>query len=258
MSHNTRHQGNRLSREERTARAAARFTRGADMPPASTMAPSELAQAETIGAMPSPSLLEERVMQAIGGPALTPVLRARTRLALGLAIPAGDDHVLGLRIGEVSMQTARTPRPIELTLAADATLPLSTPDLLLTAWHVLRRVVACLVLATTDIEAFADTAIVDDADPRATDALARAVLLSQVGGCEIAVLPVAFDDAGLQLGGALQLVRGPDATEALTFTLALSQFDGPVSGEIDPVIFVQDLFVAYGESAFALLGAYRR
>lgn len=244
------------SREERAARAAARFVRGADMPPASTLLPSDMVLAAIDGSGVDDNPLVERLQEAVLAPRTgVGTLRSRTRLVLGLPQRSPGDTTLGLRVGGVSMQTPRTQRPIQLTLSAEVTIPLSTPDLLLVGWHVLRRAVACLLLARDAPGAQVDTAVVQDADPRQTAALSRAVTLTQVGGCEIAVLPVAFDDNGLQLGGALQLVRGPDACETLTITLALVEPDAPPADEIDAVLFVQELFVPYAEAAFGVLGA---
>ena len=257
MPHTKHPPKGRLSREEHAARAAARFVHGADMPPVSTLLSSHVARAAIDGSPMDDNPLVERLQEAIAPQTGVAVMRARTRLVLGLPQRTPGDMALGLRVGTMSMQTPRTQRPIQVTLAAEASIPMSTPDLLLIGWHALRRTIACLVLARDEPGAQVDTAVVQDADPRQTAALSRAITLTQVGGAEIAVLPVAFDDNGLPLGGSLQLVRGPDACETLTFTLALVELDAPPPVEIDAVLFVQELFPVYAEAAFGLVGATR-
>lgn len=258
---NTRFVG--IGREERSARLAGRFAGATHYPLADALTSED--QAQLASAMVHEGGLMAALAAAVSAqsPSRSPLevaLAVHMILGLAPAPPRADaqdaEPVCGVRLASSWLEQPPASRALELAYVLPQTV-LSTQDLLMVAWHVLRRTVACWQVAESGETEF-DTAIARAPDPTGARSVARSMTLQRVGPAghevEIGLLPLAFEASEGVFAGALQLVREPDGRVqfALVFheaPVALSQ------GGVSATAFVHELFDAYLLAAMRDIGA---
>lgn len=251
------------SREERAARLAGRFAGATHYPLADALTPDE--QAQLTSAMAHESGLAAALAAAVSAqsPSRSPLevaLAVHMILGRAPASPRADaqygEPVCGVRLAASWMELPPTSRALELAFVLPQT-GLSTQDLLMLAWHVLRRCVACWQVAESGETEF-DTAIARAPDQTDARSVARSVTLQRVGPAghevELGLLPLSFETSQGAYAGALQAVCEPGGR--VQFALVFRE--SPVSmalGGVSATAFVHELFDAYLLAAMRDIGA---
>lgn len=250
-----------ISREERAARLAARFAGATHYPTAEPLTPAE--QHALVDALAHTSGLAAALRDAVAAatPQASPVQVALTvQMILGrlpaarLAHELGEGPVCGVRLLSSDVQAPPAPRPLELAFTAPSAR-FSTQDLLMLAWHVLRRAVACWEAVSTGEQQF-DTAVAQSADDGR--AAARAITLQRfhlaAGTLELGLVPVALESGNTFFGGALQVAH--DIGKGVRYTLVFSDAAADLAvGGVAAGAFCSELFHAYLVAAMRDIGA---
>lgn len=263
MKHKTGQRAPSTSREERAARLAGRFAGATHYPLADALTPDEQAQLTSAMAHEGGLLAALAAAVSAQSPSRSPLeVALAVHMILGLApapsrVDAQDaEPVCGVRLASSWLEQPPTSRALELAYVLPQT-GLSTQDLLMVAWHVLRRTVACWQVAQSGETEF-DTAIARAPDPTEARSVARSVTLQRVGlagqEVEIGLLPLAFEASEGVFAGALQLVHEPEGR--VQFALVFHEAPVTVSqGGVSATAFVHELFDAYLLAAMRDIGA---